>query len=183
MLPSPASNLNFAHERLRMNVLLETSLGAITIQLDTEKAPITSENFAAYANEGFYPGTIFHRVIPNFMIQGGGHLKDLSRKPTRPPIKNEWKNGLKNLRGTIAMARLGGDPDSATSQFFINVVDNGFLDRPQSDGAAYCVFGKVISGMEIVDKIRVVPTGRSAGHDDVPTQTVSIIAVSILPVS
>ena len=136
-------------------VKIATTLGDIVLQLDAAKAPVTVDNFLRYAEEGFYNGTIFHRVIKGFMIQGGGFTKDMEKKTgLHDPIANEWKNGLKNKRGTIAMARLGGNPDSATAQFFINVVDNGFLDRPQRDGAAYCVFGKVVEGMDVVDKIR-----------------------------
>lgn len=157
-----------------MKVKLTTSKGAITIELDEKNAPISSANFLAYVRSGHYEGTIFHRVIESFMIQGGGHLADLSRKKTEKPIKNEWRNGLKNTRGTVAMARLGGDPDSATSQFFINVVDNAFLDRPQPDGAAYAVFGKVTEGMDVVDAIRKVRTGTKAGMGDVPLETIAI---------
>ncbi|MFZ4576212.1 MAG: peptidylprolyl isomerase [Phycisphaerales bacterium] len=163
-----------------MQVQMKTSLGAITIELDPTNAPITAENFAQYVRDGFYPGTIFHRVIEDFMIQGGGLTADMQQKKGRPSIKNEWKNGLKNKRGTVAMARLGGNPDSATSQFFINVKDNDFLDRAQSDGAAYCVFGKVTEGMDVVDKIRVVRTGNKSGHGDVPVTPIVIEAVTIV---
>lgn len=138
------------HPRLKM----ETTLGDIVLELDGEKAPISTENFIRYANDGYYNGTIFHRVISNFMIQGGGFTAEMDEKSKglRAPIKNEWKNGLKNVRGSIAMARKPA-PDSATAQFFINVVDNKMLDRPQR-GAAYAVFGKVVEGMDVVDKIR-----------------------------
>ena len=141
-------------EQAHMYVKLETSLGDIVLDLDAEKAPISVKNFIDYVDSGFYAGTIFHRVMSNFMIQGGGFTSDLSEKKDglRPPIKNEWQNGLKNTRGTIAMARTQ-IADSATAQFFINVVDNGMLDQPR-DGAAYAVFGKVIGGMDVVDKIR-----------------------------
>ena len=141
-------------------VRLETSLGPIVLELDAEKAPATVENFLTYVREGFYDGTIFHRVIDGFMIQGGGFTDDYERKPTRDPIRNEADNGLKNLRGTIAMARTG-NPHSATSQFFINVADNGFLDHtaPDPRGWGYCVFGHVVEGMDVVDLIRAVPTG------------------------
>ena len=151
---------------------MKTSMGDIYMELNGEKAPISTENFCRYVDKGFYEGTIFHRVINGFMIQGGGHTADLKQKAGDPPIKNEWQNGLKNVRGSVAMARTNV-ADSASSQFFINVVDNGFLDQPR-DGAAYAVFGKVIAGMDVVDKIRAVPTG--AG--DVPTTPVLIEKVS-----
>jgi len=142
------------HPRVKM----ETTLGDIVLELDAEKAPVTVMNFIQYGEDKFYDGTIFHRVIKDFMIQGGGFTPDMEKKTgLRSGIKNEWENGLKNMRGTIAMARLGGQPDSATSQLFINVVDNANLDRPQRDGAAYCVFGKVVEGMDTVDKIRDTP--------------------------
>ena len=141
---------------LHPRVKMETSLGDIVLELDAEKAPTTVLNFVQYADDKFYDGTIFHRVINSFMIQGGGFTPEMDKKTDglRPGIKNEWENGLKNTRGTISMARLGGQPDSATSQFFISVVDNHNLDRPQRDGAAYAVFGKVVEGMDVVDKIR-----------------------------
>ena len=157
-----------------MRVRLTTSKGPIVVELDPAKAPVSSENFLKYVDEGHYDGTIFHRVIEGFMIQGGGFTTDMRQKPTGTGIANEWKNGLKNLRGTIAMARLGGQPNSATAQFFINVVDNAFLDRAQPDGAAYAVFGKVVEGLEVVDQIRKVRTGNRAGHQDVPVETVEI---------
>jgi len=145
-------------------VLLDVShggspLGTITLELEREKAPQTVENFLRYVDEGFYQGTVFHRVIPGFMIQGGGFVSATEQKFTglHPPIRNEARNGLKNLRGTIAMARTG-EPHSATSQFFINVNDNVPLDYPSRDGWGYCVFGKVVSGMDVVDKIKDVPT-------------------------
>lgn len=139
-------------------VKMETTLGDLLLDLDAERAPLTVQNFLDYANAGFYDGTIFHRVMSNFMIQGGGYTVDLAEKSEglRPGIKNEWRNGLKNVRGSIAMARLGGQADSATAQFFINVVDNAPLDQPR-DGAGYAVFGKVISGLETVDRIRYTP--------------------------
>ncbi len=139
---------------------IETSVGNIVLELDLAKAPISVANFAEYAASGYYTGTIFHRVIPTFMIQGGGLTPALEPKKEgqRKPIKNEWKNGLKNEKGTVAMARIGGNADSATSQFFINVVDNPQLDKPQPDGAGYAVFGKVIGGMETVETIRNTPT-------------------------
>ena len=139
-------------------VKMETNMGDITLALDAEKAPQTVENFVQYAKDGFYDGTIFHRVIDGFMIQGGGFTENYERKQTRAPIQNEADNGLKNNRGSIAMARTG-DPHSATAQFFINVKDNSFLDYPGQDGWGYAVFGKVVEGMDVVDKIRQVDTG------------------------
>jgi cyclophilin family peptidyl-prolyl cis-trans isomerase len=158
-----------------MKVKLTTSMGPIVIQLDKEKAPISTENFVKYVESGHYNGTIFHRVIDNFMIQGGGFNKDMSQKPTQAPIKNEANNGLKNENYTVAMARTGVR-DSATSQFFINIKDNDFLnysgESPQQWG--YAVFGKVVEGKETVDKIKKVPTGNAMGHQNVPTQAVVI---------
>ena len=155
-------------------VRLSTSQGDIVIQLDAAKAPKTVENFVGYVKAGHYNGTIFHRVIDNFMIQGGGMTPDMKEKPTRAPIGLESRNGLHNQRGTIAMARTM-DPNSATAQFFINVKDNGFLDAAQSqDGNGYAVFGKVVQGMDVVDKIRKVPTGQKGMHGDVPVQPVII---------
>jgi len=156
---------------------MQTTLGDILLELNDEKAPISVENFMRYVGKGHYDGTIFHRVISNFMIQGGGFTADMKQKATDATIKNEWKNGLKNSRGTVSMARVGGNADSATCQFFINVVDNGMLDRPQSDGAAYAVFGRVLSGMETVEKIRAVRTAEKRGMDDVPVETISITKV------
>ena len=142
------------------HVVLHTNQGDITLELYPDKAPKTVENFLQYVRDGFYDGTIFHRVISNFMIQGGGYTQDYKRKRTRAPIPNEADNGLSNLRGTIAMARTA-DPHSATTQFFINVVDNKFLDyrAPTTRGWGYCVFGRVVDGMDVVDKIRRIPTG------------------------
>ena len=134
-------------------VLMKTSLGEMVLELNREKAPITVKNFLSYTDKEFYDGTIFHRVMSTFMIQGGGFTEDMQKKPTDPPIKNEWKNGLKNVRGSIAMARLPRQPDSATAQFFINMKDNYGLDQP-SDGAAYAVFGKVVAGMDVVEAIK-----------------------------
>ena len=145
-----------------VRVVMETSLGEVVIELDSVKAPGTVKSFLEYVDAGFYDGTVFHRVIPTFMIQGGGLDADLKQKPTRGPIKNEAKNGLKNARGTIAMARQQA-PHSATSQFFINVADNRPLDYPSRDGWGYCVFGRVVKGLDVVDKIRQVPTGRASG--------------------
>ncbi len=165
-----------AKERMQF-VEMKTSKGDILLMLDSEAAPITVANFMQYANDGAYDETIFHRVISSFMIQGGGFTPDMKKKGTRQGISNEWGNGLKNSRGAIAMARLGGDPNSATSQFFINVKDNANLDQPQRDGAAYAVFGRVIDGMDVVDAIKVVPTGQSNGMGDVPTEPVMINSV------
>lgn len=160
-------------------VLMETSLGNVKIELYPQKAPVTVKNFLDYVKSGFYSGTIFHRVINGFMIQGGGFTADLKQKPTKAPIKNEADNGLKNDRGTIAMARTG-DPNSASSQFFINVVNNDNLNRPKPDGFGYTVFGKVIEGMDVVDKIKAVPTGFSKGFRDVPQTPVVIKSAKIL---
>jgi peptidyl-prolyl cis-trans isomerase A (cyclophilin A) len=155
-------------------VVLTTSLGVIKIELNAEKAPISTENFLTYVDDGHYDGTIFHRVIPNFMIQGGGMEPDMSEKATKDPIKNEAKNGLKNDRGTVAMARTQ-ITDSATSQFFISLKDNDFLNHG-SQGFGYAVFGKVVEGIDVVDKIAAVPTGRSGGHGDVPTEAVILVS-------
>ena len=156
-------------------VRLATSAGDIVVELDAAKAPKSVDNFLQYVKAGHYDGTVFHRVIPNFMIQGGGMTPDGTQKSTRAPIGLESRNGLKNDRGTLAMARTM-IPDSATAQFFINVKDNDFLNQPQSrDGNGYTVFGKVVSGMDVVDKIRVVPTG----PNDVPTTPVVITKVSL----
>jgi peptidyl-prolyl cis-trans isomerase B (cyclophilin B) len=156
-------------------VKLHTNFGAITIELDSEKAPITSANFLEYVENGFYSNTIFHRVIDGFMIQGGGFEPGMKQKQTNAPIKNEANNGLKNSIYTIAMARTP-NPDSASSQFFINVNDNDFLNftSPTSQGWGYCVFGKVTEGTEVVDAIRKVRTGNKAGHQDVPVEDVII---------
>ncbi len=156
------------------HVALQTSHGDIILALDDAKAPITVQNFLEYVDAGHYDGTIFHRVIDGFMIQGGGFTPEMQQKTTRANIKNEWKNGLKNKRGAIAMARLGGNPDSASSQFFINLKDNGFLDQAQSDGAAYAAFGEVVKGMDVVDKIKVVKTKNQGGHGDVPVTPVLV---------
>jgi peptidyl-prolyl cis-trans isomerase A (cyclophilin A) len=154
-------------------VLLTTSLGEIEIELDADKAPISAKNFLAYVDSGFYAGTQFHRVIPGFMVQGGGFDADLRQKPTQASIKNEADNGLHNVRGTLAMARTQVR-DSATSQFFINHKDNAFLDHGSRD-FGYAVFGKVIRGMDVVDEIAQVPTGNRAGQQNVPLQPVLII--------
>ncbi len=159
-------------------VSMETSKGTIYLELDAERAPISVDNFVQYVEDEFYDGTIFHRVISNFMIQGGGLTEDMQRKETRDPIENEWDNGLNNERGTIAMARTA-EPDSATSQFFINVTDNPALDQPRG-GAAYAVFGKVIAGMDVVDAIREVPTTVRDGRRDVPAEPVFIETVRVI---
>jgi len=162
-------------------VVMKTSMGEIRIRLFPDKAPVTVENFMKYVGDKHYDGTIFHRVISGFMIQGGGFTADMTKKPTRAPIKLEAQTGLKNTRGTIAMARTN-DPNSATSQFFINVVDNGMLDaKTASDG--YAVFGEVISGMDVVDKIKATPTGQKAGMGDVPTTPVVIESVRVAAAS
>jgi peptidyl-prolyl cis-trans isomerase B (cyclophilin B) len=160
-------------------VKLHTNKGDITLQLDAEKAPVTVKNFLEYVNSGFYSGTIFHRVIGNFMIQGGGFEPDMKQKKTNPPIKNEAANGLKNDKYTIAMARTG-DPNSATAQFFINVKDNDFLNYPGQDGWGYCVFGKVVEGKEVVDAIRNVKTGNRSGFQDVPLEDVIITSAEVV---
>ena len=160
-------------------IRIQTSLGVITLELDAEHAPATTANFEQYVRDGFYAGTVFHRVIPNFMVHGGGMLADMSQKSTRAPIRNEAKNGLKNARGSIAMARTS-DPHSATAQFFINVKDNGFLDHPGQDGWGYCVFGKVIEGMDVVDAIVAVPTANKRGHQNVPVEPVLIEKMEIV---
>ena len=155
-------------------VRLSTTVGDVVIELDATKAPKTVENFVKYVKAGHYDGTVFHRVIPNFMIQGGGMTPDLKEKPTRKPIGLESRNGLLNVRGSVAMARTG-EPNSATSQFFINVKDNDFLNAEQSrDGHGYTVFGKVIEGMDVVDKIKEVPTGNNGPHPNVPLEPIVI---------
>ena len=164
---------------LAQKVKLATTEGNIVIELDKAKAPKTVDNFVAYVKAGHYDGTVFHRVIPNFMIQGGGMTSDLQEKKTRPPIALESRNGLSNVRGSIAMARTG-DPDSATSQFFINVQDNPRLDQPNArDGNGYTVFGKVVSGMDVVDKIRAVKTGSRGPYDDVPEKPIVITKATL----
>lgn len=160
-------------------VLLTTSLGKIRIELDPGKAPRTVANFLQYVQAGQYSGTVFHRVIPGFMIQGGGFTKTMEEKPTRAPIPLESRNGLKNTLGTIAMARTS-DPNSATAQFFINTVDNAGLDYPQPDGNGYAVFGKVVSGMDVVKKIEAVPTASQGGMANVPQTPVVIESASVV---
>jgi len=156
-----------------------TTLGNFVVQLDPARAPKTVTNFLDYVKSGFYKGTIFHRVIPGFMVQGGGFTADMQKKPTRAPIPLESQNGLRNLRGTIAMARTA-DPNSATSQFFINVVDNASLDYPKPDGYGYAVFGKVISGMDVIDKIVAVPTKNEGPFQNVPVKPIVIEDAKLL---
>lgn len=161
-------------------VVMKTSMGTIKIELDQEKAPVSTANFIAYVNDKFYDGTIFHRVIPAFMIQGGGFDKDMNQKKTKAPIKNEAGNGLKNLNGTIAMARTS-DPNSATAQFFINTKDNAFLDHRDDSvqGYGYAVFGKVVDGMDVVKKIEAVQTTTKMPHQNVPVTPVVIESVTV----
>ena len=160
-------------------VELQTSAGAIRIELDDERAPKCTENFLAYVRSGHYDGTVFHRVIKGFMIQGGGMDAKMQERPTQAAIKLEARNGLSNTRGTVAMARTS-NPDSATAQFFINVVDNAFLDAANArDGHGYAVFGRVVEGMEVVDKIREVPTHTVGMHRNVPTMPVTIIKATL----
>ncbi len=168
-----------SHPQVQLNVTLNVAdtatPGVIVLELDDEKAPASTANFLAYVNKGHYDGTVFHRVIKNFMIQGGGFTADMQQKPTDAPIQNEAANGLKNDKYTIAMARTG-DPHSATAQFFINVVDNDFLNHtaPTGQGWGYAVFGKVVQGQDVVDEIRKVRTTRKGYHDDVPFDAVVI---------
>jgi len=170
--PAPAAK-QAAPAAAPVVVTLDTSAGPIVLELDAAAAPHTVDNFMRYVKKGFYSGTIFHRVIAGFMIQGGGYNEAMQHKPTDPPIAIESNNGLKNVRGSIAMARTN-DPNSATAQFFINVVDNPALDYPGSDGAGYTVFGKVVEGMETVDKIRMSETTVRAGMPNVPVTPVVI---------
>lgn len=163
------------------NILMTTTVGPMTLELDADNAPKTVENFLSYVSSGFYDGTIFHRVINNFMVQGGGFTADMEQKETQAPIENEANNGLKNAQGTIAMARTQ-DPHSATAQFFINVQDNDFLNHTGENmqGWGYAVFGKVTEGEGVLDKIRCVQTGSQAGHQDVPVEPIIIESVTII---
>ena len=161
------------------HVALKTSMGEIVLELDQEKAPQSVANFLQYVKSGYYKGTVFHRVIDGFMIQGGGFDKNMKQKATKAPIKNEAQNGLQNVTYSIAMARTG-DPHSATSQFFINVNNNGALDYPGRDGFGYTVFGKVVSGMDVVDKIKAVPVADKGPHQNVPVTPVVIESVTLL---
>ena len=162
-------------------IRLNTSMGTIDIELDHEKAPKTAANFEQYVKDGFYNGTLFHRVINGFMIQGGGMEAGMNQKQTRSPIDNEADNGLKNEIGTVAMARTN-DPHSATAQFFINVANNDFLNfsSPTPNGWGYCVFGKVVNGMDVIDKIKTQPTGNKMGHQDVPVEDITIDSAEII---
>jgi peptidyl-prolyl cis-trans isomerase A (cyclophilin A)/peptidyl-prolyl cis-trans isomerase B (cyclophilin B) len=153
-------------------VRFETSHGDFSVEVDEESAPISAQNFLRYVDEGYYDGTIFHRVIPGFMVQGGGFAADMEHKPGHAPIRNEANNGLRNLRGSLAMARTN-DLHSATSQFFVNLVDNSFLDH-RTGNFGYAVFGRVVGGIDVIDKIAKVKTGRRQGHDDVPSESVLI---------
>jgi len=168
-------------EETNPRVVLETSKGNITLELHKEKAPITVKNFLGYVKDGYYDGLIFHRVIKDFMIQGGGMDADLQQKKTKFAIKNEAQNGLKNVRGSVAMARTSL-VDSATSQFFINTVDNAFLDNKgkRQDDFGYCVFGQVVEGMDVVDEMRQVKTGNKNGHGDVPLEPIIIISAKLV---
>ena len=154
-------------------IRFETSLGDFVVELFPDEAPVTSENFLQYVDAGHFDGTVFHRVIPGFVIQGGGLTEDMSQKKTRAPIENEATNGLRNLRGTLSMARTN-DINSATSQFFVNLVDNAFLDHQGPGNYGYAVFGKVVEGMDVIDAIAKVKTGRRRGHDDVPVEAVVV---------
>ncbi|MDP2170471.1 MAG: peptidylprolyl isomerase [Rhodocyclaceae bacterium] len=160
-------------------VELKTSQGVIVLELDAQKAPKTTENFLQYVKDGHYNGTAFHRVIDGFMIQGGGFTPDMRQKPTRAPIQNEAKNGLRNVTGSIAMARTG-DPHSASAQFFINLANNAALDYPSRDGWGYAVFGKVVQGLDVVQKIGKVATGNAAGHQNVPTTPIVIESAQLI---
>jgi len=165
------------------SVIVETSVGSFTIELDKEHAPKTVENFLAYVESGHYAGTVFHRVIEGFMIQGGGYDEKLEKKSVRAPVENEAHNGLKNTRGTVAMARTS-DPHSATAQFFVNVVDSAFLDHKGKSGGdwGYCVFGKVTDGMDVVDKIKTVKTGpKGPFAKDAPEENIVIVSVKVAP--
>jgi peptidyl-prolyl cis-trans isomerase A (cyclophilin A)/peptidyl-prolyl cis-trans isomerase B (cyclophilin B) len=178
VLPLAAATSN-AFADAAPQVSIKTNLGEIVLEVYPDKAPKTVENFLAYVKSGFYKGTIFHRVIDGFMIQGGGFDKTMKQKPTRPPIQNEANNGLKNEPYTVAMARTAS-PHSATAQFFINVNENGFLDYPGRDGWGYCVFGKVIKGTEVVDKIKAVETTNLGINQNVPVNPVIIESASIV---
>ena len=168
----------------REYVQLDTTMGDIVLELDADRAPISTANFLRYVDEGAYDDTIFHRVVPSFVIQGGGHLQDLRELPGREPIRNEWTNGLKNVRGSIGMAR-DADPDSATRQWYINVVDNDRLDiaRDVSGGAGYAVFGHVVAGLDVVDRIAAAPTHHPDGteHENVPIEPVILTTARRIP--
>ena len=174
-----AAVIALSSAQAQTKVLFQTNVGEFTVELDAEKAPKTVDNFLHYVRDKHYDGTIFHRVIDGFMVQAGGFNAAMIQKPTRPPIVLEANNGLRNERGTIAMARTN-IPNSATSQFFINVVDNDNLNAPKPDGFGYAVFGKVVSGMDVIDKIRLVPVGNRSGMQNVPLQNVTITSASIV---
>jgi peptidyl-prolyl cis-trans isomerase B (cyclophilin B) len=182
VLPTQAATQQPTAKKGKSHMIkLHTNFGVITLQLDAEKAPVTVKNFEDYVSSGHFSNTIFHRVIPNFMIQGGGFEPGMKQKAVNAPIKNEAANGLANDKYTIAMARTG-DPQSATAQFFINTKDNDFLNftAPNPQGYGYCVFGKVIEGMDVVDKIGTVKTGNNGGHGDVPKEDVIITKAEIV---
>lgn len=179
LLAQAADKVEKADKAAHPQVLLKTSMGDIVLELNADKAPKSVENFLQYVKSGHYSGTVFHRVIENFMIQGGGFDKDMVQKPARAPIENEAKNGLKNDVYTVAMARTSA-PHSASAQFFINTKDNDFLNYPGQDGWGYAVFGKVIKGKEVVDKIKTVPTGNKGFHQNVPTTAVVIESASVV---
>ena len=174
-----AAAIALSSAQAQTKVLFQTNAGEFTVELDAEKASKTVDNFLHYVRDKHYDGTIFHRVIDGFMVQAGGFNAAMIQKPTRPPIVLEANNGLRNERGTIAMARTN-IPNSATSQFFINVVDNDNLNAPKPDGFGYAVFGKVVSGMDVIDKIRLVPVGNRSGMQNVPLQNVTITSASIV---
>ncbi len=175
---TPAQENKPVSDTPTVTVVMETSKGTIELELDRAKAPGTVANFVNYVKKGHYDGVIFHRVIPDFMIQGGGFTAEMDQKATDTPIENEAKNGLKNVRGSIAMARTS-NPHSASAQFFINLKDNSFLDYPGQDGWGYCVFGKVSAGLDVIDAIAKVPTGSKNGHQNVPTEAVLIKSAKI----
>lgn len=174
-----ATNFACAQDTTKPRVKFATTQGDFVVELEPSKAPKTVENFLQYVQDKFYEGTVFHRVIDGFMIQGGGFTADMQQKPTRSPIPLEAKNGLKNDRYTIAMARTG-NPNSATSQFYINVANNDMLNAPQPDGHGYAVFGKVVQGQAVIDKIRTVATGNRSMHQNVPTSAITITAATVL---
>lgn len=174
-----ATGFACAQDTTKPRVKFATTQGDFVVELEPSKAPKTVENFLQYVQDKFYEGTVFHRVIDGFMIQGGGFTADMQQKPTRSPIPLEAKNGLKNDRYTIAMARTG-NPNSATSQFYINVANNDMLNAPQPDGHGYAVFGKVVQGQAVIDKIRTVATGNRSMHQNVPTSAITITAATVL---
>lgn len=180
LLCALAACASFVAHAADPRVKFETSLGSFTVELYAEKAPLSVANFLQYVNDKHYDGTVFHRVIPGFVAQGGGFDKGMNQKPVRKPIALESKNGLKNDTGTLAMARTG-DPNSATSQFYINLNNNGMLNHPQPDGHGYAVFGKVVEGMDVVSKMATVPTGNAGGMDDVPRTPILVTTARVLP--